>query len=414
MIYMEYLITIMLSFIVAFSATPIAKKIAFKIGAVDIPKDDRRMHQKPIALLGGAAIVSGFVIAIVYNIFTSSSLFEPGQGLWCPDLRGLLAGSAIILLMGVIDDIKHIKARYKLVFQLAAAIAVILISDTKISVITNPFSSEGYSVLSNYISYPLTILWIVGITNAINLIDGLDGLAAGVASISSLSLFFVSVLGVGLVPDPYTSILTAAIAGAALGFLPFNFNPAKIFMGETGAAFLGFTLGVVSIQGTLKSYAVISIVIPLLILGLPLFDTVFAIFRRLANGKAVMKGDRGHLHHRLIDMGLTQRQSVMVMYVASATLGLCAIVLVNKGILSAIILLISVSIFIIGGARYMSELSNDAEASNNTAEGGQKAAEGVTQNAFLENAEIAETLDKSPVDEDRGLPQIIKEDGNKA
>jgi UDP-GlcNAc:undecaprenyl-phosphate GlcNAc-1-phosphate transferase len=164
---------------------------------------------------------------------------------------------------------------------------------------------------------------------------------------------------VALPHDPYTSVITAALAGATLGFLPFNFNPAKIFMGETGSAFLGFTLGVISIQGTLKSYAAISIAIPLLVLGLPLFDTAFAILRRIISGKSPMEADRGHLHHRLIDMGLSQKQSVLVMYVASATLGLCAIVLANKGVLSAIILLMSVSIFVIGGARFMNEIGNE-------------------------------------------------------
>jgi len=357
-VYIEYLISIVLAFIVAFSATPIAKKIAFKIGAVDIPKDDRRMHKKPIALFGGAAIVSGFLVSILYNLATAYEMFfvdhEPRE-LW-----GLFLGIVIIVIMGIVDDIMHLKAKVKLAFQLAAAIAVVAVSDTRISVITNPFASDGYSILPGYISYPLTILWIVGITNAINLIDGLDGLAAGVASISSLSLFFVSTLNIAVGADPYTSIITAALAGSTLGFLPFNFNPAKIFMGETGSAFLGFTLGVISIQGTLKSYAAISIAIPILVLGLPLFDTAFAILRRLISGKPVMSADRGHLHHKLIDMGLSQKQSVLVMYIASAALGLCAIVLASNGVLSAIILLISVSVFVIGGARYMNEISGDS------------------------------------------------------
>jgi len=359
---MEYLISIVLAFIVAFSATPIAKKIAFKIGAVDIPKDNRRMHKKPIALFGGAAIVSGFLVSVIFNLITASDIFFINHA--PHELWGIFTGIVIIVAMGILDDIKHIRAKLKLAFQLAAAIAVVVISDTRISVVTNPFSSAGYSQLPDFVSYPLTIFWIVGITNAINLIDGLDGLAAGVSSISSLSLFFVSILNITMGPDPYTSIITAALAGATLGFLPFNFNPAKIFMGETGSAFLGFVLGVISIQGTLKSYAAISIAIPLLVLGLPLFDTTFAILRRLISGKPVMSADRGHLHHRLIDMGLSQKQSVLVMYIASAALGLCAIVLANKGVLSAIILLISVSVFVIGGARFMNEISSEAEESS--------------------------------------------------
>jgi UDP-GlcNAc:undecaprenyl-phosphate GlcNAc-1-phosphate transferase len=381
-LYIEYLISIILAFIVSFSATPIAKRIAFKIGAIDYPNDNRRMHEKPIALFGGAAIIAGFLVTVLYNLIVETDIFVPDNRLW-----GLLVGIIIIVTIGVIDDIKHVGAKTKLLFQIAAALAVVLISDTRIAVFTNPFSPQGYTELSNFVSYPLTILWIVGITNAINFIDGLDGLAAGVSSISSLSLFFVSVLGVSLEPGHNISILTAALAGATLGFLPFNFNPAKIFMGETGSAFLGFTLGVISIQGMLKSYATISIVIPVLVLGLPLFDTGMAIIRRLINGKPVMVGDRGHIHHKLIDMGLSQKQSVTVMYLASAVLGLCAIVLANKGALNAVILLITVSVFIIGGARYMSEITTDSDKHN-------------------------KVQDKVDLDKDGTLPESIVEKGD--
>lgn len=364
----EYLITFILAFIIAFSATPIARRIAIRAGAIDIPKDERRIHKKPIALMGGAAIIAGFVISVLFDCISSSRILSPGK-----ELLGLMAGVAIISVMGILDDIKTLNYKIKLVFQISAALSVVLISGTRIMSITNPFVSAGFSNLSPVISYPLTILWIVGITNAINLIDGLDGLAAGVASISSLSLFFVSILR----PDAlnpaltvYTAVITAALAGSTLGFLPFNFNPAKIFMGETGSAFLGFTLGVISIQGTLKSYAAISITIPLLVLGLPLFDTILAIFRRIQQGKSIMQADRGHLHHRLMDMGLSQRQSVVIMYTASAALGLCAIVLADRGALSAIILLLSVSIFVIGGARYMSDIGSNHEEDDEDEEDG--------------------------------------------
>ncbi len=348
----EYLITFVLAFIIAFCATPIVRKLAFKVGAVDVPKDDRRMHSKPIALLGGAAIIAGFVVSLAFDLVTTSNLLAPGK-----ELLGLLTGMALIAVLGVLDDIKTLRSKTKLAFQLAAAISVVLISGTRISMLSNPFGSSAYIELSPYISYPLTILWIVGITNAINLLDGLDGLAAGVASISSLSLFFVSMLRIDLDSSiaVYTAVITISLAGSTLGFLPFNFNPAKIFMGETGSAFLGFTLGVISIQGTLKSYTAISIAIPLLVLGLPLFDTLFAIIRRISSGKPIMQADRGHLHHRLIDMGLSQRQSVVIMYTASGALGLCAIVLADRGAISAIILLLAVSVFIIGGAKYMND-----------------------------------------------------------
>jgi UDP-GlcNAc:undecaprenyl-phosphate GlcNAc-1-phosphate transferase len=355
MIY-EYIISFAVAFIVSFLATPIVRKIAIKFKAIDIPKDNRRLHKKPIALMGGLAIVCGFILSALFTIL--GSLLTGNQWLlsWL-DLFGLLAGTAIIVTIGVIDDIRPLSAKTRLFFQFLAALTVIFISDTRIERITNPFSSVGVTELSPYISYPLTVLWIIGITNALNLIDGLDGLAAGVASISSLSLFFVSILTP--IVGPFSSIITAALAGATLGFLPFNFNPAKIFMGSTGAYFLGFVLAFISIEGMFKSYTAISIAIPVLALGLPLFDTIFAIFRRLINGKPVASADRGHLHHRLVDMGLSQKQSVIILYIASAALGLCAIVLTDKGALSAIILLILISAFIIAGAKYMVGITND-------------------------------------------------------
>ena len=393
--YMEYFITFVLALIVAFSATPIAKKIALRIGAVDMPKDERRVHSRPIALFGGAAIIAGFVVSIAYNLIGASDTFAPNH-----ELLGLMAGLAIIAGMGIADDKKHLKAPVKLAFQLAAALVVILLSDTRIKVLTNPFSSEGHFTLNIYVSYALTLLWIVGVTNAINLIDGLDGLAAGVASISALSLFFVSLMDTGMPHDPYISIITAALAGAALGFLPFNFNPAKIFMGETGAAFLGFTLGVVSIQGMLKSYAAISIAVPFLVLGLPLFDTGLAILRRLAKGRPVMAGDRNHIHHRLLDMGLSHKQSVIVMYIASAMFGLCAVVMANKGIFSAIILLISISVFLIGGARYMNEING--KSGGNYENPGGNAAPGPGSCYYMETKEAADGkgLEKGKDNED--------------
>jgi UDP-GlcNAc:undecaprenyl-phosphate GlcNAc-1-phosphate transferase len=349
----EYIITFALAFIISFSATPIVRRLAFKVGGVDIPKDNRRMHKKPIALMGGLAIICGFVISLIFDLVTTSNIITPDR-----EIAGLMTGIAVIMMMGVLDDTRTLKAWVKLAFQILAAVCVVAISDTRITVITNPFGADPYLELSPFISFPLTVLWIVGITNAINLIDGLDGLAAGVSSISSLSLFFVSILRADLDPSiaVYTALITAALSGSTLGFLPFNFNPAKIFMGETGAAFLGFTLGVISIQGAMKSYTAISIAIPLLVLGLPLFDTLFAIIRRVLSRKSIMEADRGHLHHRLIDMGLSQRQSVLVMYIASASLGLCAIVLADRGALSAIILLLAVSVFVVGGTKYMNDI----------------------------------------------------------
>lgn len=353
MIY-EYLIFFAIAFIVAFSATPVAKKLAFKLGAVDVPKDARRMHKKPIARLGGISIFAGFAVALIFGFICE--MIGIGGIIPSRKLLGMLIGVLIIIVIGIFDDIKPLSAKFKLVFQIMAAMSVVFIGDTRISILSNPFPGMESTQLqlNDFISYPLTVIWIVGITNAINLIDGLDGLAAGVSSISYLSLFFVSML----IPDTETALLTIILAGGTLGFLPYNFNPAKIFMGDTGSTFLGFTLATISIQGMLKSFTVLSLAIPMLVLWLPIFDTIFTILRRLFSGKPIMQPDRGHLHHRLIDMGLSQKQSVIVIYTASATMGLSAIVLADKGAVSAIVLVVAVSVFIIAGAKYMNEMDD--------------------------------------------------------
>ncbi len=351
-VFYEYIISFVLAFIVAFSFTPIAKKISFSVGAIDVPKDSRRMHNRPIARLGGLAIFAGFIVSLTFGItctYLSISGIVPDR-----QLLGLLAGAVIIVGVGIVDDIKQLGPKIKLLIQIIAALTTVLISGTRIVNITNPFVESGTTQFSDFVSYPLTIIWIVGVTNAINLIDGLDGLAAGVSSISYLSLFFVSLI----TGDADSAIITVILAGSALGFLPYNFNPAKIFMGDTGATFLGFTLSVVSIQGMLKSYTALSIAVPLLVLGLPLFDTLSTIFRRILNRKPIMQADRGHLHHKLIDMGYSHKQTVLVMYTLSATLGLSAIVLADKGFISAIILVITVAAFVIGGAKYMLEIDD--------------------------------------------------------
>ena len=191
-----------------------------------------------------------------------------------------------------------------------------------------------------WLSIPISVFWIVGITNAVNLIDGLDGLACGVSTISSMTLLVIALT----VSEPDVAVLTAALAGACIGFLPYNLNPAKIFMGDTGSTFLGFILATVSIQGLFKFYTIISFAVPFLMLGLPIFDTSFAILRRLAKGQSPMTPDRGHIHHRLIDMGFSQKQAVAVLYVISAILGLSAVVLTTSGVVKAMLLLVALCV----------------------------------------------------------------------
>ncbi len=322
------------AFVFSFASTPLVRKWAFKLKAVDIPKDGRRMHTHPIPRLGGLAIIFGFTVAVLCFYRAPS--------------RRIIAsfiGAGIIAAMGVVDDIKALDAKPKFLIQILAACIVVIGGNLKIDVLTNPnFLSENpYWILPDWVSIPVTILWIVFITNAVNFIDGLDGLAAGVSAIMSVSLVFIA-LRVGEYP---VALLGISLMGACFGFLPYNFNPAKIFMGDTGSTFIGFLLATMSIQCVFKSYAIISFAVPLLILGLPLFDAVFAMLRRISKGQSPMKADRGHLHHRLIDMGFSQKQTVFILYAISGVLGITAVVLAESTALRAILILICVLVFIL-------------------------------------------------------------------
>lgn len=324
------------SFAFTFATTPLVRRFAFKIGAIDIPKDNRRMHKKPTPRIGGLAIIFGFTVATL-------CFAQPSRQLY-----GTLAGAAIIAVMGVIDDCKNLPAKLKFVIQIIAALVVVFAGDIKIDVFTNPnfLSDNPYWVLPEWLSVTLTVIWIVFITNAVNFIDGLDGLAAGVSAIMSISLVFISIR----VGEYSIAILGIALMGSCFGFLPFNFNPAKIFMGDTGSTFLGFMLATLSIQGVFKSYAVISFAIPLLILGLPLFDALFAMIRRILRGQSPMTADRGHLHHRLVDMGFSQKQTVFILYAISGVLGITAVLLAESGVLRALLLVICVLILLLIGS----------------------------------------------------------------
>ena len=324
------------SFAFTFATTPLVRRFAFKIGAIDIPKDNRRMHKKPTPRIGGLAIIFGFTVATL-------CFAQPSRQLY-----GTLAGAAITAVMGVIDDCKNLPAKLKFVIQIIAALVVVFAGDIKIDVFTNPnfLSDNPYWVLPEWLSVTLTVIWIVFITNAVNFIDGLDGLAAGVSAIMSISLVFISIR----VGEYSIAILGIALMGSCFGFLPFNFNPAKIFMGDTGSTFLGFMLATLSIQGVFKSYAVISFAVPLLILGLPLFDALFAMIRRILRGQSPMTADRGHLHHRLVDMGFSQKQTVFILYAISGVLGITAVLLAESGVLRALLLVICVLILLLIGS----------------------------------------------------------------
>ena len=299
--------------------TPLIKLFARKIGAIDIPKDERRMHKKPIPRLGGLSIILGFLVSFL--IFGEVET----------ELRGVFIGAGLIAALGIVDDVHSLRALPKFAVQILAAVIVVCHGCRIEQVI-------GLR-LPEWLSYTVSILWIVTITNAVNFIDGLDGLAAGVSAISAGTMLVVAMM---LVPEPnamISAILLAGLVGGCIGFIPYNFNPASIFMGDTGSTFLGFMLASVSIFGLFKTYAMISFAVPFLLLGLPIFDISFAVLRRLFRGQSPMHADRGHVHHRLIDMGFSQKQAVAICYLISAALGLCAVVWADNGEVQALILL---------------------------------------------------------------------------
>ena len=314
--------------LIALITTPVVKSLAFKIGAVDVPKDNRRMHKHPIPRMGGLAIFLGFLLSVL--------IFMPLTG----QIRGMMLGAVVIVVLGIFDDIYALGAKFKFLVQIVAALLAVM-AGNEITILSNPniFSSNPYWDLG-ILSIPFSVLWIVAITNAVNLIDGLDGLACGVSTISSMTLLVIALV----VSEPEVAILMAALAGGCIGFIPYNLNPAKIFMGDTGSTFLGYVLAVVSINGLFKSAAIISFAVPFLMLGLPIFDTCFAILRRVSKGQSPMAPDRGHIHHRLIDMGLTQKQAVAVLYVISAILGLSAVVLTTNGVEKAMMFLLALGL----------------------------------------------------------------------
>jgi UDP-GlcNAc:undecaprenyl-phosphate GlcNAc-1-phosphate transferase len=352
----HHIVAFAVALIVSFFATPVARRIAVSVGAVNVPKDSRRVHKNPMPLLGGLAIIIGFVLAIVYS-FATKNVKEFISYVAKPKTLGILLGVIIIIILGIVDDIKSLRARVKFPIQVLAAVIVVA-TGTRIITISKPFQAtvalhpSMMYFLGDILAFVISVFWIVGMTNAINFIDGLDGLAAGVSGIAALTLYIVAVIR----RQDDIAIIAGSLVGAIFGFLPYNFNPAKIFMGDTGATFLGFLLAIISIEGTMKSVTAIAVAIPVLVLGLPIFDTLFAIIRRIMHGKPITQADRGHLHHRLLDMGLSHRMSVVILYVVSGALGLVSIALVDKGLLPSIILLIMLFIFGIGGARNLKEI----------------------------------------------------------
>ncbi len=298
----------LVSFLVTLAVTPLAIKIAPKIGGIDIPKDNRRVHTKPVPRVGGIAIYCGVVAAVL--------LFMPHS----MKILGILIGGTIIFVLGLIDDLKALPAAVKLLGQIAAA-SVVFGFGIRIEFLSI-FSFDKFD-MNVVIAYLCTLIWFIAITNTINLIDGMDGLAAGVVAIASCCIAYVA-----YIHGTYHQVLPMmAVAAACLGFLPWNFYPAKTFMGDCGSQFLGFMIGAFSILGLVKSATVVALLVPLLVLGLPLFDTSYAIIRRLIRKQSIMEADKEHIHHSFLKSGMGQRRSVLCMYGICAIMGIAAVLL---------------------------------------------------------------------------------------
>lgn len=332
-----YILALIIALLASFLLTPYIKQLAVKIGAVDKP-DKRKVHTQVMPRLGGLAIYLATMLAIVCSIPITR------------DLLGILLGGTWIVIVGVLDDKYSLPARVKLAGQVIAAV-ILVAFDVKIEWLNNPFG--GYFYLE-YLSIPFTVFWVISFINVVNLIDGLDGLAAGVSGIASITVILVAVHQ-GYFP---VATLTAALAGGIIGFIHYNFNPATIFMGDTGSMFIGYMLAAISIFGAVKSAATIALLVPAIALGLPIMDTAFAILRRYSNGRPIFQPDKGHLHHRLLAMGLSQRQAVLLMYGISIVLCLAAFVLAEANVYVAAVVIVLILVGIAVGAKRIGILND--------------------------------------------------------
>lgn len=327
------------AFVLTLIITPWVMKLALRWGALDRP-NGRKVHQQVMPRMGGVAMYLSFAAAVLAT--------QPLNRL----VLGLLAGATLITLLGMMDDIKGLSPKMKLLGQIAGA-AILVAFGYRVEFVTNPFS-DGVIMLGK-LAVPLTILWVIGVTNAINLIDGLDGLAAGTSGIAALTM-------VAVVASEYTlngtlGDLSWLVVGLALiltgsigGFLPYNFYPAEVFMGDSGSMFLGFTLSALAIAGLTKGATVISVFIPIVILGIPICDTLFAIVRRFLNQQPIFQPDKHHLHHCLLEKGLSHKQTVLTIYGINMLLGISAVLLTRLNNDQAIMLLIGLVFLVLVGA----------------------------------------------------------------
>lgn len=310
---------LLISVVVAFATTPLSIRIANRFGIIDKPKDERRVHKKPIPRFGGMGIFLGSMAGLIIPAGMNNKI------------EVAMLGGLLMYALGVIDDIYDIKPVVKFGGQILIASLVYALG-VRITFISNFFGaanadSHANVILSAGVAYVITVFWIVGITNAVNLMDGLDGLAAGSTAIMALSLAYIAYIhGIRLGSMP-VCIALVAVAGGCLGFLPYNFSPAKTFMGDGGALYLGYMIAVLSVISPLKRATVVGALIPMLTLAVPIFDTAFAMLRRMLKHESIMHADKGHLHHHLMAAGFGQRRSVLIMYGIVGIMGIVAVLI---------------------------------------------------------------------------------------
>jgi UDP-GlcNAc:undecaprenyl-phosphate GlcNAc-1-phosphate transferase len=321
--YQPYLLAFGTAFLVTLFLTPQWIKLAVKHRILDKP-GGRKIHQEPVPYCGGLAIYAGFFIGIGAALLAVGGRpgFLPHKAAF--SLTGLFLGLTLMLILGILDDRFALPAKIKLLGQILIAFVFIYFGFS-IDFITRPF--HGLVYLPGWLVIVLSVFWLVGITNAVNLLDGLDGLLAGVSAISA-TLFFVVALMKG---QFLVALLMVALAGCSLAFLRYNFNPAQVFMGDTGSLFIGAAFASISIMGALKLTATVALAVPILIMGIPILDTTFAIVRRFFKGQPIFQADRGHLHHRLLRLGLSQKAAVLLIYAINILLGVLGVVLAFYG-----------------------------------------------------------------------------------
>lgn len=319
------LVYVLLSIVISLISTPLVKKLSFKIGAVDVP-NNRRMNNVTMPSMGGLAIFAAFYITVFFLQPIPIDISLP-----------IFISSSIVILTGVVDDIKEISPKMKMAGLFISAVLIILWSDLTVSQITIPILGE--LLLPYWIGLPFTILWILAITNSINLIDGLDGLASGISVIALSTMGIISIFFLGT-NSIVVSIMIFTLVGSILGFLPYNFHPAKIYLGDTGALFLGFMISVMSLYG-LKNVTIVSLIIPIVILGIPITDTIYAMLRRKLNNMPISNADKHHMHHRLMTLGLTHKQTVLVIYLVAIIFSMISLLYPISTFLGSILITIA-------------------------------------------------------------------------